>query len=660
MQCPDRRRVGAHPSLAAALGPIVLVVAAILGVVTSIDPLPAAAATSTSTSTSTSTPATSTSTSTAPPPTNTAAQPAGGPGTPRAGDPTPGASANPAASPNTGPITGPVTNAATPGGLPGIDVANFQHPNGAAIDWNAVAASGRRYALVKATEGPIGTSCTGPTYTNPYFRSDYDGAGAAGMWRGAYHFAHPRLPITTADDEAQQFFSVAGAPGVSRELPPVLDLEQTCGLSPADTVAWTREWLQRVKALTGERPIIYTGFNFWQTALGGDTSLANAGYPLWMARYQASAPQPLPGGWVSWAFWQWTSSGSVPGIAATTDLDVYNGDETGLQALVVASKEGDTPSIAVGRDLDGRIEVLWVDSFGTLWQRWETSPGGAWSAGFVRWSASPVVRTALTRNVDGRLEAFAIRRDGGLMHSWQTCAGCGWSGWYDLAGGNPGTALAATANADGHLEVITRQGDGTLIHTWQVCPGCGFVGPWYGMAPAGQGQVAVALNQDGRLEVFATSSSTLSHMWQVMPNGGWSAWYGLAAGSDSSTPPTATAGSDGRLSIGWRNSYYGTAVMDRQSCAGCGWDAPVLAPIGAIASGPVLSTGGSGTFVAACGSGAVNDAQLGPSGQWTAMSTMPATACRNVVVLGDRPGPLIFVWADNLLAATPGHTTAAF
>jgi hypothetical protein len=440
----------------------------------------------------------------------------------------------------------------------------------------------------------------------------------------------------------------------------VLDLEQTCGLSPADTVAWVREWLQRVKALTGERPIIYTGYNFWQTALGGDTSLANAGYPLWMARYQAAVPQPLPGGWVQWAFWQWTSSGSVPGIAATTDLDVYNGDESGLQALVVASKEGDTPSIAVGRDVDGRVEVMWVDSFGTLWQRWETSAGGSWSAGFVRWSSSPVVRAAMTRNVDGRLEAFAVRRDGGLMHSWQTCAGCGWSAWYDLGGGNPGTALAAVANADGHLEVITRQGDGTLVHTWQSCPGCGFVGVWYGLAPPGQGQVAVALNQDGRLEVFGTSGGTLAHEWQVVANGGWSDWFGLAPGSDSSTPPTATVGNDGRLSIGWRNSFYGTAVMDRQSCAGCGWDAPVLAPIGAIASGPVLSTGGSGTYVAACGSGTVNDAQLGGSGQWTAMSAMPATACRNVVVLGDRPGPLIFVWADNLLAATPGRTTAAF
>jgi GH25 family lysozyme M1 (1,4-beta-N-acetylmuramidase) len=579
-------------------------------------------------------------------------QPAGAPGTRRAGD-------DPDAIATTAAVDGRAPNlAADPGGLPGIDVANFQHPSGAAINWGAVAASGRRYALVKATEGPIGTACTGAPYTNPYFRSDYDAAGAAGMWRGAYHYAHPRLPLSTADQEAQQFVSVAGVPGASRELPPVLDIEQTCGLGPADTVAWVREWLERVRSLTGQRPIVYSGYYFWQHTMGGDTSLANAGYPLWMARYQAAVPEPLPGGWRTWSFWQWTSSGSVPGIASATDLDVFQGDESGLQALVVAAK-GDTPSVSVDRNLDGRAEALWVDSYGSLWQRWEVSPG-SWSGGWMRWSTQ-ILRATLTHNVDGRLEAFAIRRDGVLMHSWQTCAGCGWSGWFGLGTGYPGTALAAAPNADGHLEVVTRQSDGWLVHTWQSCAGCDFIGWWYALAPPGQGPVAMAANQDGRLEVFGTTSGQLDHTWQVVPNGTWTAWLPMAPGSDSSVPPTAALGRDGRLVIGWRNSVYGTAVMDRQSCPGCGWDPPSLAPIGAISSGPVLSTGGPTTSVAACGSGAVGIAAMASAtGQWTSSGPAPAPVCRNLAVLGDRPGPLVLVWADNLLAASPGHATAPF
>ena len=57
--------------------------------------------------------------------------------------------------------------------LDGIDVASHQHPGGAAIDWDAVAASGQSFAFIKATEG------TG--YGNPYFSADSAKAAAAGI-----------------------------------------------------------------------------------------------------------------------------------------------------------------------------------------------------------------------------------------------------------------------------------------------------------------------------------------------------------------------------------------------------------------------------------------------------------------------------------------------
>jgi hypothetical protein len=170
----------------------------------------------------------------------------------------------------------------------------------------------------------------------------------------------------------------------------------------------------------------------------------------------------------------------------------------------------------------------------------------------------------------------------------------------------------------------------------------------------------MAANHDGRLEVFGTSGNQLSHTWQDAPNGNWSGWFGLQPASDASVPPTAALGSDGRMSIAWRNSVYGTAVVDRQSCAGCSWDAPVLAPIGSISSGPVLSTGGSTVYVAACGSRAVAIAtRSSASGQWSAIPSSPAPVCRNVAVLADRPGPLILVWADDVLGARPGVATGS-
>ena len=50
----------------------------------------------------------------------------------------------------------------------GPDVASYQHPGGAAIDWAQVAASGQTFAIVKATElysGSDGVSLCTPTPT---------------------------------------------------------------------------------------------------------------------------------------------------------------------------------------------------------------------------------------------------------------------------------------------------------------------------------------------------------------------------------------------------------------------------------------------------------------------------------------------------------------
>ena len=72
----------------------------------------------------------------------------------------------------------------------------------------------------------------GSAYTNPWFASDWSGAGSVGLFRGAYHFARPALPLTTAAVQASTFVSVAGTMGGSHDLAPVLDLEVTGGLSP--------------------------------------------------------------------------------------------------------------------------------------------------------------------------------------------------------------------------------------------------------------------------------------------------------------------------------------------------------------------------------------------------------------------------------------------
>ena len=84
----------------------------------------------------------------------------------------------------------------------GPDVSGWQHPAGGGINWAAVRGAGASFAFVKASEG------TG--YTSPYYRSDTAGARAQGLYVGGYHFARPRLPISTAATEAIYFANIIG------------------------------------------------------------------------------------------------------------------------------------------------------------------------------------------------------------------------------------------------------------------------------------------------------------------------------------------------------------------------------------------------------------------------------------------------------------------
>ena len=209
-------------------------------------------------------------------------------------------------------------SAAPPGQSPGIDISSYQHPGDKPIDWAAVKSSGMRFVYIKATE----PTRTGRSYVNPWFQRDWAGAGAVGLYRGAYHFAQPRLPLGTAEQDAQQFLNVTGGMSGPLDMPPVLDLEATGGLSPTNLTNWTARWLAYVQKVTGKKPIIYSGWAFWKTSLN-DTTQFN-GHQLWMARWQTSGPSPLPGGWSSWKIWQYGTT-KVPGIKNAVDANVMCG-----------------------------------------------------------------------------------------------------------------------------------------------------------------------------------------------------------------------------------------------------------------------------------------------------------------------------------------------
>jgi len=205
-------------------------------------------------------------------------------------------------------------NAVGSGIFLGPDVSSWQH-SGGAINWTATRAS-VSFAFIKATEG-AGRAST--SSTNPWFGKDWKAAGAAGVVRGAYHYARPRYPLSTAASDAQRFMSVVGQAGRG-ELAPVLDLEETGGLTPKALATWLDTWMRETSRMAGRPAMIYTTRGYWTSFISDTTKFAQ--YPLWMANHTTAAqPVPLPGGWKAWSFWQYNDAGRVAGISSIVDLN---------------------------------------------------------------------------------------------------------------------------------------------------------------------------------------------------------------------------------------------------------------------------------------------------------------------------------------------------
>jgi GH25 family lysozyme M1 (1,4-beta-N-acetylmuramidase) len=199
----------------------------------------------------------------------------------------------------------------------GIDVSHWQGP----IDWTRVAAAGKRFTYLKASEDT--------TYEDPTYPTNRAAARAAGLYVGAYHFAQPSAIVGAATAQADHFIDTAmPAPG---DLLPVLDLERSGGIGQAALTAWVREYLERVYQRIGVRTVIYCSPSFWRNYMGDTTWFAANHYEiLWIAHWTAGVSPTVPGGnWGGrgWTFWQYTSDGSVPGISGRVDLDRYNGTD---------------------------------------------------------------------------------------------------------------------------------------------------------------------------------------------------------------------------------------------------------------------------------------------------------------------------------------------
>jgi GH25 family lysozyme M1 (1,4-beta-N-acetylmuramidase) len=211
----------------------------------------------------------------------------------------------------------PGQNASNP---KGIDVSSFQKTN----NWTNIKAAGISFAMIKASEGL--------TIQDPDFVANWAGAKAAGIVRGAYHFARPTTsPSAAARGVAEANYFLNIVKPAKGDLQLVCDFEVTGGLSPTDLAAWLTAFCKQIQTVTNTPAIIYTYPSFWSSM---PSSWTNPNCGLWIANYGVTSPT-IPAPWASsgYAFWQYSDSGSVNGIGTnppTVDLDTFNGPMSSL------------------------------------------------------------------------------------------------------------------------------------------------------------------------------------------------------------------------------------------------------------------------------------------------------------------------------------------
>jgi lysozyme len=198
----------------------------------------------------------------------------------------------------------------------GIDVSRFQ----SYIDWPSVKEMKVQdvqigFAFIKATEG-LGN-------VDKQFKRNWRKAADAGVTRGAYHFF---LPTKSGKIQAKNFINtVKLEPG---DLPPVLDIEQLYGVKPEKMRKEVQDWLTVVEDYYQVKPIIYTYVNFYTRFLSGEFD----DYPLWAAHYLEKDKPRINRPWI---FWQHNERGHVNGIRQPVDFNVFNGDRSDFDKLLV-------------------------------------------------------------------------------------------------------------------------------------------------------------------------------------------------------------------------------------------------------------------------------------------------------------------------------------
>lgn len=187
----------------------------------------------------------------------------------------------------------------------GIDVSHYQ----GRINWDEVARDPKiTYVYLKATEG---TGNQDDTY-----RYNFSECKRVGLKVGAYHFFRPQLP---AKGQFDNFMSRVETR--KQDLLPVVDIETTNGVSDAVLQSRLLEFCELLEREYGKKPIIYTGKNFYNKHIHGNSRLH--AYKFFIAAYSFVEPDLYDDN--DYVLWQYSATGSVRGIRGNVDMSRFVG-----------------------------------------------------------------------------------------------------------------------------------------------------------------------------------------------------------------------------------------------------------------------------------------------------------------------------------------------
>ena len=195
-------------------------------------------------------------------------------------------------------------------GIPGVDVSSFQ----SMIDWPSVKEAGVEFAMVRV--GYRGWS-SGELDLDDDFKAHIEGALNAGLDVGVYFFSQA-LNVDEAVEEA--LFTIEQIKDYDITLPVVFDWEEVDAESARTNEMDMRQLTSCAQAFCKTvEDAGYTGGVYFNQAYGYEQlnlySLKD--HVLWLAEYDEH-----PSFLYDFQMWQYTDSGTVPGIDGDVDMNI--------------------------------------------------------------------------------------------------------------------------------------------------------------------------------------------------------------------------------------------------------------------------------------------------------------------------------------------------